>query len=459
VSAQSATIAGHDIHRSSLPLLVTLAIGVFAGALDLAVLAPALPALGIAFHVSTGNLTWVYTLYLFFNVISITVTSKLADQYGRRPVYIACLAAFALGSALAISSPNFAFFLLARAIQAFGAGGIFPVATAAIGDAVPMERRGAALGIIGATWGLAAIVGPNFGGLVTHFLSWHWIFAMNIPLAIVVITLARRYVPVNAMRVRGPLDGAGLAALCIGLAALMLGVATDRHYLLLISCAMAPLFYVAERRAAAPLFSPLLFRNSQLVKTYGLEVIIGLLEGALFLIPAALIAALHVSAAAAGALAGIGAMIFVAVIPLGGRALDAFGSRAVLAVGASLSTAGLTIFALGLGSFWFAILGITVAGIGFGALLGAPTRYIVTNEAPQNMRATGIGLLSQCLILGQIAGGSLAAGVIRSQVNLLAGFRSTYELFAAFGIVALCIIAALRSAAPEREHAASRFAG
>lgn len=459
MSAQPANLAGHNIDRSTLPLLVTLALGVFAGALDLGVLAPALPAMGIAFHVSMASLTWIYTLYLFVNILSITVTGKLADTYGRRPVYIACLTAFALGSLLAIGSPNFSVFLLARAIQAAGAGGIFPVAAAAVGDAVTPQRRGSALGIIGATWGLAAIVGPNFGGLVTHFLSWHWIFAINIPLAIVVIALARRYMPVNALRVRGPLDLVGLSILCVGLASLMLGVATGRYYLLAISVAMVPAFYRAERRAPVPIFSPVLFRNTQLMRTYALEVVIGLLEGALFFIPTALITGLHLSAASAGALAGVGAIIFVAVIPLSGRALDSFGSRTVLAVGASLSTAGLVVFAFGLSSLWFAILGIVVAGIGFGALLGAPTRYIVTNEAPPSMRATGIGLLSQCLIVGQIAGGSLAAAIIRSGANALSSFRSAYEIFALFGVFAIMVIAALRSSSDERASALSRSTG
>ena len=101
-------------------------------------------------------------------------------------------------------------------IQAAGAGGIFPVAAAAIGDAVPLERRGSALGLLGAIWGLAAIVGPNVGGALTHFFSWHWIFVANVPLAAIVIVLAQRYVPVAAARARGPLDVAGLVVLAIG---------------------------------------------------------------------------------------------------------------------------------------------------------------------------------------------------------------------------------------------------
>ncbi|MDQ6826592.1 MAG: MFS transporter [Candidatus Eremiobacteraeota bacterium] len=459
MTAPSASIAGHQVDRSNLPLLFTLGLGVFAGALDLGVLAPAIPALSAAFHIPTGDLAWVYTLYLLVTIVSITITTKLADQYGRRPVYIACVTTFALGSLLAIVSPSYGIFLLARALQAFGAGGIFPVATAAIGDVVPLERRGSALGLIGATWGLAAVIGPNVGGIVTHALSWHWIFAAIIPLALVVIALARRYVPVNAMRARGPLDVQGLSALSVGLAALMLGLATSRYYLLLITAATSIAFYAAERGAKAPIFSPLLFANAQLMKAYGLEVIIGLLEGALFFIPASLIAAQHLSAVAAGAIAGMGAIIFVAVIPLSGRALDTFGSRPVLTAGASLTTIGLIFYALYFDALWPAMIGIGLAGVGFGSLLGAPTRYIVTNEAPNHLRATAIGLLSQCLIIGQIVGGSLAGAIVRHQSNLVSGFRDSYEIFALFGVVGIAVTFTLKAAPAERSSKASGFAG
>src|SRR5690348_6240642 len=98
----TATIAGHKLDRSVVPLLLTLGLGVFLGALDLSVLAPALPALGAQFGVSTGDLSWVFTLYLLVNITGIAVMSALADRHGRRPVYIACVVIFTAGSVLAV---------------------------------------------------------------------------------------------------------------------------------------------------------------------------------------------------------------------------------------------------------------------------------------------------------------------------------------------------------------------
>jgi EmrB/QacA subfamily drug resistance transporter len=457
VAAQT-TLAGHELDRGTIPLMLTLGLGVFAGAFDLSVLSPALPALGAAFGVGPRELAWVFTLYLLANVVAIPIATKLADRYGRRPVYIACVAVFAAGSVLAIAAPTVASFLTARAIQAAGAGGIFPVATAALADRVPPERRGAALGLIAATWGLAAVIGPTFGGLVTHFVSWHWVFALNVPLAIVVIALARVYVPASAANVRGPLDVAGIVTLALGLLATM-GLMTRLYAfagavnaalawsMVVVAVVAFVLFALVERRAAQPVIPPAFFRDRQLVVTYALEILIGALEGALFFIPAALVAAQHLSYAAAGAVATLGAFCFVAVIPLSGRALDRIGSRSVLFAGTVLTAAGLAIFGFGLGSLWLSLLAMVVAGTGFGALLGAPTRYVVTNRVGPEQRASAVGLLSVFLIMGQIVGGSLGGGVAGSHGDPIDGYRIAYFVFAAIALVATLLTLAL---APRR---------
>jgi MFS family permease len=385
--------------------------------------------------------------------VSIAVMSTLADRHGRRSVYVACVSIFAIGSALAVFAPNFWIFLLARAIQAFGAGGIFPVATAAIGDTVPQDRRGAALGMVAAMWGLAAIVGPLFGGIVTHFVSWRWIFIANFPFSILIIVLAMRYVPAIAPHARGKLDALGLGLLAAGLLAIMCGVTQN----LLTSTAAGVLFLAGfawrERRAENPIVPPALFRAHNVKVTYVLEIFIGVLEGALFFIPAVLVTAQHLSYAAAGAIAAIGALVFVAVIPASGRALDRVGARPVLMAGTLLAAAGLAVFAFGFGSLWLTVVAMLVAGLGFGALLGAPTRYIITNETPPEKRATAVGLLSQFLIFGQVAGASLAGGILKFAGNDLTGYRDAYAVFAAIAVGALAVVALLRQRQPHVEGA------
>jgi MFS family permease len=431
-------------------LLWTLALGVFAGALDLSVLSPALPALGRAFAVQTGDLAWIFTLYLLVTVVSIAVASSMADRFGRRSIYLICISLFAAGSIVAIVAPNYPIFLAARAIQALGAGGIFPVATAAIGDVVPAGRRGAALGIIAATWGVAAVIGPSIGGLITHYVSWRYIFVVNLPLAAIVFWMALKEVPANAPRQRQALDVVGLALLCSGLLALTDGLIASQVAMGLGGVALLATFAFWERSARNPIVPLEILRTPQLVRTYALEVLIGALEGSLFFIPAVLVAAEGLSSAAAGFVAALGAFMFVLVIPASGRALDRIGSRDVLLAGTIVSEIGLALFALGFSSLPVALLAIVIAGAGFGALLGAPTRYIVTNETPQRARATAVGLLSQALIVGQILGSSLAGGLMSAGQTEIAGYRHAYLAFCAVAFVALLLATTLKPRDDER---------
>lgn len=431
-------------------LLVTLGLGVFAGALDLSVLSPALPAIGRDLSVQTSDLAWVFTLYLLVTVVSIAIASALADRYGRRVVYLGCIGLFAAGSIVAIVAPTYGIFLFARGLQALGAGGIFPVATAAIGDVVPSERRGAALGMVAATWGLAAVIGPLVGGLIAHFIAWRWIFVPNLPLAAVVFWLARQDVPAIAPRRREPLDAAGLLLLCLGLLGLMDGLIATRPVVGILGIGALVAFWLWERTSASPIVPPELVRTPQLAKTYALEIVIGILEGSLFFIPTVLVGAQDLSAAAAGAVAALGALTFVVVIPASGRALDRIGSRDVLLAGTVLTELGLAIFALGFQSIGLAVLSMIVAGAGFGALLGAPTRYIVTNETNERTRATAIGLLSQCLIVGQILGSSFAGGLIGMATNEMTGYRHAYLAFCGVAFVAIVLTTMLKPRRDER---------
>lgn len=152
---------------ASLKLVLTvLFLGVLMGALDIAIVGPALPALRGWFEVDDRAGAWIFTIYVFMNLLGAPLMSKLSDRYGRRPAYMLAVGLFALGSAVAAAAPSFLVLLIGRALQGIGAGGIFPVASAVVGDSFPPERKGFALGMIGAVFGLAFIIGPILGALL-----------------------------------------------------------------------------------------------------------------------------------------------------------------------------------------------------------------------------------------------------------------------------------------------------
>ena len=178
-------------------VLALLFAGVLVAALDIAIVGPALPAIGDAYGVGSRPLSWVFSVYVLFYVVGAPLLAKLSDRIGRRGVFAQSLGLFAAGSLLVAAAPTFEVLLVGRAIQAFGAGGIFPVASAVIAETVPEEKRGRTLGLIGAVFGLAFLLGPLLGGLLLRW-SWRWLFLVNVPIAAVLIVAGLRRLPSGA---------------------------------------------------------------------------------------------------------------------------------------------------------------------------------------------------------------------------------------------------------------------
>ena len=204
-------------------MLGLLFLGVLMAALDIAIVGPALPAIRTAFGVSERATAWVFTIYVLLNLVGTPLMAKLSDTFGRRSIYVLDVALFAAGSLLVAIAPNFGVLLLGRAIQGLGAGGIFPVASAVIGDTFPPEKRGSALGLIGAVFGIAFLIGPIIGGLLL-MVGWQWLFLVNLPLAALVIALSLRLLPATRPPEQRRFDWAGMLVLSAMLGALAYGL-------------------------------------------------------------------------------------------------------------------------------------------------------------------------------------------------------------------------------------------
>lgn len=446
-------------------ILGVLFAGVLLGALDIAIVGPALPAIQQSFAIDSRALTWVFSIYILFYILGAPLLAKWSDRQGRRIVFASCIALFGAGSAVVASAPAFWAVLAGRAVQAFGAGGIFPVASAVVAETFPEERRGRALGLLGAVFGIAFIIGPILGGVLLRY-SWHWLFLINLPLAAAVIYGAWKSLPAERQPAAGPVDRSGAVTLSIFLVALAVGVSSldTASWLaslaslrvwpfLLLAAIAAPLFWIFERSAQDPILHPALFRSGQLRIVGVIGVAAGLVEAGMVFLPELSVQAFGVSPSAASfMLLPLVATLLVGA-PTAGRVLDRIGAKPVIQSGLVLTIVGLAGFGLlPTSRTSFYVSGVLV-GLGLSALLGAPLRYVVLQEAGRQRRGAGQGLLTLFLSLGQLFGSTLVGAVVASGASQLTGYRN-----ALLCLAVICGAAALTSVGLTRRRPAASAA-
>ncbi len=465
-------------------ILTVLFIGVLMGALDIAIVGPALPAIRSQFGVSDRSLAWIFSIYVLFNLVGTPLMAKLSDQFGRRAIYVLDIGLFAVGSLIVAFSAAFPLVLVGRAVQGFGAGGIFPVASAVIGDTFPPEKRGGALGLIGAVFGIAFLVGPLLGALILAFATWHWLFFINLPIALLVIVLSLRTLPAGRPAENKAFDWAGMIVLALMLAALSWGINhldAQRFFASLVSpdvlpflAAFAALLFVfikVEQRAANPIVPLDLFDRRQLRLTYALTAGAGIGEASLSYI--ALLAVMTLGGY--GITEQKGSWMVMPVVlamafgsPVSGRLLDRFGSRAVIMAGSAVMTAGMLMLGFLAGNLWLFILSGILIGLGMSALLGAPMRYIMLNEARLAERSVAQGVLAIFTSAGQLIGSTMTGAIAASRVASggasgatgdAAGYSLAFVVIGVFSLVLVLLSTLLKNRAAEQETVRRNEAG
>ena len=282
MAAHASTMAEMDSalllpHRRKMEILFAILLVLFLSALDQTIVGVALPR--IVGHLGGTNelYTWVVTSYLLTATITGVFYGKLSDIYGRRPMLLFGVSVFLIGSVLSGLSWSMESLIIFRGIQGIGAGAIFPISLAVIGDLFDPRERGRYQGLFGAVFGIAAVLGPLLGGFITEQLSWHWIFFVNVPIGLVALYIVFRYLPTihGEARTRN-LDYAGAVVFSIGVVFLLLGLtnkATGEWAdlsvggFLLIALLVTPVFLLIESRAAEPIIPLELFRNRNYAAT------------------------------------------------------------------------------------------------------------------------------------------------------------------------------------------------
>jgi EmrB/QacA subfamily drug resistance transporter len=267
--------------RAKMEILFAVMLGLFLGALDQTIVGPALPTV-VTQLAGNDIYVWAVTIYLLTSTISVPFWGKLSDLYGRKPIFMIGIGIFLAGSALSGLSQNMTELIAFRGLQGIGAGSLFPVALAVIGDLFTPAERGKYQGLFGAVFGVAFIVGPLVGGFLTENISWHWIFYVNIPIGLVSLYFIWRLLPtVKTARATRNFDILGGVIFTVAIGFLLVGLtekgqinatthalnewtdATVGGFLAIAAIGIA-LFLLAERRAKEPIVPLHLFR----IRTY-----------------------------------------------------------------------------------------------------------------------------------------------------------------------------------------------
>ena len=447
-----ATLPAADAKQNR--LVQVLFVGVFMAALDSAIVGPVLPALRASFGVDNRTVGLLTTVFSLSSMCSTALMAYFSDRHGRRPVYLTSVALFAIGSMCIAAAPSFDLLLVSRAIQGIGAGGIAPVASAVIGDVFTAERRGRILGLIGATHGMAFVLGPPLATALTSTLGWRWLFLVNIPVALVVLWLGARSLPgQRSDAAPGPIDTAGIALTLLFLLCLVMGISRlpDSATALLLwpwflaaSGVLLAALVIIEKRQTQALIPMELFENRQLAFVYVLTLGVGFSMGGIVFLTTVATLAYGVSVEHAG----------LALLPLvlcsmvgsmaAGRLLNRLGARNMVIFGFGLLTLGYLQSAVPETGFTAFVVASVLVGIGLGVVVSGALRAIAIDEAPPALRGSAQGLINIFNAVGTLLAVTCISAIADFDGGELTGFGRAYLALGLTMLVMLLVAVGLK---------------
>jgi EmrB/QacA subfamily drug resistance transporter len=401
-------------------IVVALMLSMAMAAMEMTIVSTAMPTIvgelgGLPLY------AWVAAVYLLTSTVTVPLYGKLADLFGRKPVLLAGIAMFLLGSvacALARSMPGL---IAARALQGLGAGAMQPIALTIIGDLFTVRERGRIQPWFGAVWGVAGLAGPMVGGVLVKHLSWPWVFWINLPVGLAAMGVLSVALVERVERRRVRLDVAGAVLLSGAVVALLLaveGVATAP--LIALSLGLFVALVLVERRAAEPLVPLDLFTSRVLGLSNGLSA----LQGGI-MIAVATYVPLFVQAIVRGTPTEAGSAIAPMLVAwpiaafVAGRVLPRTGYRPLIVVGFLLigvSSLGLPWLARPDSSLAALQLLTAVMGAGMGL---ASTAIIIVVQSAVPWERRGVATASS--MFSRTIGGTLAVGVLGAVLARVVG--------------------------------------
>jgi len=438
--------------------LASLCLSMLMPSLDTSIANTSLPTLAAALSARFAQVQWVVLAYLLAITALIVVAGRLGDLFGRRRVLVAGVALFTLASLGCGLAGSLATLVAARALQGLGAAAMLALTVAMVGETIPRERTGRAMGLLGTMSAIGTTLGPSLGGVLATTFGWRSIFLVNVPLGLATLLLAWRCLPASPPALPRPrLDIAGTLLLALTLAAYALAM-TARMPLLFAAAATGALAFVrVEARSAAPLLPLATFRDARLAAGLATSALVAtVIMTTLVVGPFYLARALGLPGAVVGVVLSAGPAVSALAGAPAGRLVDRIGASRVMFGGLAAMLVGATALALvpvaaGVPGYLAALLVMTV---GYAAFQPANnTALMVGVDATR--RGVVSGLLSLSRNLGLITGAAamgavFAAAASTAEVATADPATVARGLHASFGVAAGLIAVALAVASLNR---------
>jgi EmrB/QacA subfamily drug resistance transporter len=444
-------------------IFVIVAVALFMSSVDTTIVATALPAIHHGLRASINWAGWTITIYTLGLVVTLPIAGQISDQFGRRKVFLCGVALFTVASLLCGFSNDIYVLILFRALQAVGGGALQPSAAGVVADHFG-KNRDRAIGLFGTVASGGQIVGPVFGGLLVGYLSWRWIFFVNVPVGVFLILMIIKFIPESPLLARKEPDIRGLLLLALFVLTANFGITNlgGRHTTLVDPLFLIPeicsvgllyLFVQHTRHALEPFIPVRFFRARGFAVMNSLNFMWGIAGfGVASLIPLYAEQRYHFSALNAGTLLtarGVGAIAVGAIAAFG---LRRTGYRIPLAGGFLIVAFGTALLSVaprwGFSPYVWLSVCAGITGLGNGAANPA-SRNACLQVAPDEVAAI-TGLRQMFIFMGITFSVSIVTAILNRSAD--PGITQAHVLWI-IGAFILAVMVPLVSRVPEHKGA------
>ncbi|WP_235928979.1 MFS transporter [Marisediminicola senii] len=425
----SSAVAGVGFRSERGPILIALMMTTGLVAIDATILATAVPT--VVDELGGFSLfPWLFSIYLLAQAVSVPIYAKLSDMVGRKPIILIGIGLFLLGSILCGLAWSLPALIAFRAIQGLGAGAVQPIAITIVGDIYSLQERAKVQGYLASVWAISSVVGPTLGGVFSEFVSWRWIFFINIPLCLIAAWMLLRQYHESIERTKHKVDYLGASLLTVALTLIILGVleggqawawsSVQSISVFVVGFVFLVAFFAAERRAAEPVLPLWVLSRRLLGVTSLISIGVGsMLIGLTSYVPTYLDGTIGTSPIVGGLALAALTIGWPIAASLSGRLYLRYGFRFTVLLGSGITAVGAIALASLAGAPSVAMVALTcfVVGLGLGlvatpSLIAAQTsvewneRGVVTGT---NLFARSIGSAVGVAVFGAVANGLFAS--------------------------------------------------